>query len=141
MSRKTLFALCTLVIMVCASLAGVAAADEKTFVYNLRVEPRTIDPVLNNAVDGSTVIYNIFEGLVRIGFDDRPEPGYAKSWDVKDDGMTWVFHLRDGMKWSDGKPMTAEHFRYGFLRLGEFFRQYLYSSDREELPSNRAERV
>ena len=33
------------------------------------------------------------------------------------------------------------HFRYGFLRLGEFFRQYLYSSDREELPFNRAERV
>ena len=33
------------------------------------------------------------------------------------------------------------HFRYGFLRLGEFFRQYLFSSDREELPFNRAERV
>jgi glutamate synthase domain-containing protein 2 len=33
------------------------------------------------------------------------------------------------------------HFRYGFLRLGEFFRQYLYSSDREEMPFNRAERV
>lgn len=33
------------------------------------------------------------------------------------------------------------HFRYGFLRLGEFFRQYLYSSDREELPFNRAQRV
>ncbi len=117
MSGKKVFAFFAVAALLCVSLAGIAPAEEKAFIYNLRVEPRTIDPVLNNAVDGSTVIYNVFEGLVRIGFDDRPEPGYAKSWDVKDDGMTWVFHLRDDMKWSDGKPMTAEHFRYGFMRL------------------------
>ena len=109
--------LAVMVLLVVALLTGIACAAEKSFVYNLRVEPRTIDPVLNNAVDGSNVIFNIFEGLVRIGLDDAPEPGHAESWEVSEDGLTWTFHLRKDLKWSDGVPMTAEHFRYGFLRL------------------------
>lgn len=97
-------------------LLGAAWAGEKELVFNLSVDPRTIDPVLNNAVDGSNVIYNIFDSLVRIGFDDAPEAACAESWDVAEDGMSWTFHLREGLKWSDGEPITAEDFRYGFLR-------------------------
>ena len=104
-------------LLAAAMLCSSAFAAEKTFVYNLQVEPKTIDPVLNNAVDGSNMIYNIFEGLFRIGFDDKPEPGLAKSWDISEDGLTWTFHLRDGLKWHDGSALTADHFRYGFLRL------------------------
>ena len=96
--------------------AGTGAAAEREIVYNLGADPRTIDPVLNNAVDGSNVIYNLFEGLVHIGFDDAPEAGCAEKWEVSENGMSWTFHLRPGLKWSDGAPMTAEHFRYGFLR-------------------------
>ena len=70
----------------------------------------------SNAVDGSNVIFNLFEGLVRIGFDDAPETGCAEKWEVSEDGMSWTFYLRKGLKWSDGKPMTAEDFRYSFLR-------------------------
>ncbi len=110
--RKLLVAILAVMLLTTVGFAG-----EKSFVYNLRVEPRTIDPVLNNAVDGSNVIFNIFEGLVRIGFDDAPEPAAAEKWEVSGDGLTWTFHLRQGLKWSDGVPMTAEHFRYGFLRL------------------------
>ena len=67
-----------LVLAAALALAGAGAAAEKEIVYNLGVEPRTIDPVLNSAVDGSNVIFNLFEGLVRIGFDDAPEPGCAE---------------------------------------------------------------
>ena len=98
-------------------LMGTGAAAEREIVYNLEVDPRTIDPVLNSAVDGSNVIYNLFEGLVRIGFDDAPEAGCAEKWESSEDGMSWTFHLRPRLKWSDGAPMTAEHFRYGFLRV------------------------
>ena len=98
-------------------LMGTAWAGEKEIVYNLSIEPRTIDPVLNNAVDGSNVIFNLFEGLVRIGFDDAPEAGCAEKWEVSEDGMSWTFHLRKDLKWSDGKPMTAEDFRCGFQRV------------------------
>lgn len=114
MIRKTFLILAALLLVLCPHTAN---AKDNSIVYNLRVEPRTIDPVLNNAVDGSTVIFNIFEGLVRIGLDDAPEPGHAESWEVSPDGLTWTFKLRDGLKWSDGVPMTAEDFRYGFLRL------------------------
>ncbi len=113
MNKRSLFLAAAAALAICSG----AFAAEKVFVYNLGVEPRTIDPALNNAVDGSTIIYNTFEGLVRIGFDDRPEPGMAEKWDISDDGMTWTFHLRDGLKWSDGKPLTAEDVRYGFLRV------------------------
>ena len=108
---------CLLALMAALFLAGTGAAAEGEIVFNLAVEPQTIDPVRNNAVDGSNVIFNLFDGLVRIGFDDAPEPGCAEKWEVSEDGMTWTFHLRKGLKWSDGKPLTAEDFRYGLLRL------------------------
>ena len=108
---------CLLALMAALFLAGTGAGAEGEIVFNLAVEPQTIDPVRNNAVDGSNVIFNLFDGLVRIGFDDAPEPGCAERWEVSEDGMTWTFHLRKGLKWSDGKPLTAEDFRYGLLRL------------------------
>ena len=108
---------CLLALMAALFPAGTGAAAEGEIVFNLAVEPQTIDPVRNNAVDGSNVIFNLFDGLVRIGFDDAPEPGCAERGEVSEDGMTWTFHLRKGLKWSDGKPLTAEDFRYGLLRL------------------------
>ena len=104
-------------LLAAAMLSSSAFAAEKVFVYNLQNEPKTIDPALNNTIAGSNIIYNIFEGLFRIGFDDKPEPGLAKSWDISEDGLTWTFHLRDGLKWHDGSALTADHFRYGFYRL------------------------
>ena len=97
------------------SLASYGASGE--IVYNLGADPRTIDPALNNAVDGNNVISNTFEGLVRTSFTDAPEPALAESWEISDDGMTWTFHLRDGIKWTDGQPVTAQQFKDGFIRV------------------------
>ena len=91
-------------------------AASKEIVYNLGADPRTIDPALNNTVDGNQVISNIFEGLVRVGFDDKPEPACAEKWEVSEDGMAWTFHLRDDLEWSDGEELTASHFKDGILR-------------------------
>ena len=109
-------------------LAGTGAAAEKEIVFNLAVEPKTIDPVQNESVDGSDVIMNIFEGLVRVGPDAKPEAGSAEKWDVSEDGLTWTFHLRPGLRWSDGEPLTAGHFKHGFMRLinGENAAPYSY---------------
>ena len=92
-------------------------ADEETIVYNLGIDPQTIDPAVNFALDGATVDSNIFEGLLRTNFNNRPEPGCAESWDVSPDGLKWTFHLRENLRWSDGVPLTASHFRDGILRL------------------------
>ena len=84
--------------------------------YNLAAEPATIDPALNDAVDGATVLSNAFEGLCRLDEKNSAVPGVAKSWDVSKDGLTYTFHLRDNAKWSDGKAVVAGDFEYAWKR-------------------------
>jgi len=78
--------------------------------------PDTIDPALNSAVDGATLIIHGFEGLMTLDKDGLPVPGQAESYDVSDDGRTYTFHLRDNLKWSDGKALTANDFVYSWNR-------------------------
>ena len=104
-------------VLLVSLMVSVSHSAPKEIVYNLGADPRTIDPALNNASDGANVIVNIFDGLLRVSSTDAPEPACAESWDVSADGMTWTFHLRDGLKWSDGQPITASQFRDGFLRV------------------------
>ena len=104
-----------LIIMLIA--VSISNAEDKEIVYDLGIDPQTIDPAVNHALDGAIVDYNLFEGLLRTGFNNEPEAACAESWDVSSDGLKWTFHLRDNLKWSDGKPLTASHFRDGILRL------------------------
>ncbi|MBR0150300.1 MAG: peptide ABC transporter substrate-binding protein [Synergistaceae bacterium] len=112
MMRRIFAAIVITLMAVSCSYAG-----EKEITYNLGIDPQTIDPTLNYALDGAIVDANIFEGLLRTDFNNNPEPGCAESWDVSADGLKWTFHLRDNLKWSDGVPLTASHFRDGILRL------------------------
>ena len=105
-----------ILLLISLMFASSSYAAQNEIVYNLGADPKTIDPALNNTTDGNNVISNIFEGLIRTGLDDNLEPGCAESWEISDDGMTWTFHLRDNLKWSDGKKITASEFRDGFLR-------------------------
>lgn len=79
-------------------------------------EPDTIDPALNSAVDGGTYIVHAFEGLMTLDENAQPIFGQAESVDVSDDGLTYTFHLRDGLKWSDGSDLTASDFVYSWNR-------------------------
>ncbi|MFR1708603.1 MAG: peptide ABC transporter substrate-binding protein [Clostridium sp.] len=89
--------------------------DQK-IVYNLGADPKTIDPQLNSAVDGSTIIHNAFEGLMREDESSKIVPGTAESYEVSDDGTVYTFHLRENAKWSDGKPVVAGDFVYAWKR-------------------------
>ncbi len=81
--------------------------------------PETIDPALNSAVDGANMIIHAFEGLLKFDKDNNIVPGVAESYDISDDGITWTFHLRDGLKWSDGSDLTAEDFVYSWKRVAD----------------------
>lgn len=83
--------------------------------YNLGADPKTIDPALNDAVDGASVITNAFDGLTVLNDKDIPVAGIAKSWKISDDQKTYTFTLRDA-KWSDGKPVKAQDFEYAWKR-------------------------
>ena len=61
----------------------------------------------------------ITEPLVRRNENYELEPAGAESWDVSDDSLTWTFHLRPGMVWSDGTPVTAEDYAYTVRRMAD----------------------
>ncbi|MCL1817152.1 MAG: peptide ABC transporter substrate-binding protein, partial [Clostridiales bacterium] len=63
-------------------------------------------------------ITHLGEGLMKYCWDGSGvEPGLAESYDVSEDGIVWTFHLRPGLKWSDGQPLTANDFEYTWKRL------------------------
>lgn len=93
-----------------------APTVEQKIVYNIGADPKTIDPQLNSAVDGSTIIHNAFEGLMREDKDAKIVPAVAKSYDLSKDGTVYTFHLREDAKWSDGKNVVAGDFEYAWKR-------------------------
>lgn len=95
--------------------AETPAGEEDYLVWNIAVDPQTWDPTLNSASDGGHIIQNMFEGLTKETAEGI-EPAAAESWDITNDGKTYTFHLRDGLKWSDGQPVTAKDFEYAWKR-------------------------
>ena len=81
--------------------------------------PIGADPTLNpwspNAFVESLFINRvIFEGLTKPGKDLAPAPDLATSWTIAPDGLSWTFKLRDGVKWTDGKPFSADDVAFTF---------------------------
>src|SRR5690606_12917221 len=60
---------------------------------------------------------NLMEGLVRLDAKHNAAPATAEKWDISADGKTYTFHLRQNAKWSDGSPVTAADFVYGWTQL------------------------
>ncbi len=110
-----------------------AAANTSTGGLDLAVEigpdPETIDPALNSSIDASNMILHAFETLLTFDEKNNIVPGQAESYDVSDDGLTYTFHLRDGLKWSDGSDFTAEDFVYSWKRLADPATAAPYAAD------------
>lgn len=117
---------------------GETTSNGNNIAVCLASEPQTVDPALNSAVDGAIMINHFFEGLVKWVDDGEGNamtaPGQAESWEkvVNDDGtVTYTMKLRDGIKWSDGKEVTAGDFEYSWKRLAnpETAADYCYMID------------
>ena len=93
------------------------AAGKKILTIQLGPDVESIDPALNSAVDGANYILFAFDNLLKMDEDGKVVPGLAEKYEVSDDQLTWTFHLRDGLKWSDGSALTAEDFVYSWQRL------------------------
>lgn len=123
MKKKNLYVILAAllsIVMVGTLFAGcgkkASSSANETLVYNLGTDSETIDPALNEAVDGATVVAANFEGLTRIGDDGNVKVGVAEKWEVSSDELTYTFHLRNNAKWSDGKGVTAKDFLYAWKR-------------------------
>ena len=94
-----------------------STTGEKILKVQVGPDPETVDPALNSAVDGGNMILHAFEGLLTLDENGQLKEGQAESWETSEDGLTWTFHLRDGLKWSDGTDLTAKDFVYSWQRV------------------------
>jgi oligopeptide transport system substrate-binding protein len=83
----------------------------------LEFSPRTLDPALSADMYAVTLIQEIFDGLVQFDKDLNVIPALAKSWKISPDGLTYTFYLREGVKFHNGREVTAKDFVYSFSRI------------------------
>jgi len=79
-------------------------------------EPQTLDPHRGEGVPSSNLHRDLFEGLTIEAPDGSVIPGVAESWEITAGGTVYTFRLRDDARWSNGDPVTAYDFEYGFRR-------------------------
>jgi len=163
MKRRNLLALLlTLVLALSALLAGCSAnnngtqsksnndtskqtakADEQVINLNLRADPPNLNPFTSTDMASFDVLNDVLDGLVRYDKNGeiKPGSGLAKSWDISSDGLTYTFHLKDGIKWSDGNPITAQDFEYSWKKVldpktaSQYAYQFFYIQGAEEYNS------
>jgi len=78
--------------------------------------PPTLDPALTQDATSAAYIVEIFSGLVTLNQDLEVVPDIADSWELSADDTTYTFHLRHDAKFHDGKPVTAQDFKYSIER-------------------------
>lgn len=82
-----------------------------------RNEPASLDPATTTLPDEFGLLRALLEGLLVPGpIGEPPRPGAATRFEVSPDGLTYVFHLRPDGRWSDGAPVTADHFLAAYER-------------------------
>ena len=96
-----------------------ADADNTTLHAYLASEPDKLDPALNSTVDGAILAINSFAGLFTYNADHEQIPDLVDTYEVSEDGMTYTFTLKDGLKWSNGEPLDASDFVYSWNRAAD----------------------
>lgn len=117
----------TALVVTALALTGCAKSDRDssggsgggggTFVFAGSAEPVSLDPFFASDGESFRISRQIFEGLVgtKPGTAD-PAPRLATSWDTSGDGLTYTFHLRDGVKFQDGTDFNADAVCFNFDR-------------------------
>lgn len=93
-----------------------SALTKNILKYPLPANPTHVDPALVQDGDTIDVTQQIFEGLVGWGEDNQVKPNLCSSWDIKNGGKTYIFHIRKGIKFSNGDDLTADNFKYAIER-------------------------
>lgn len=107
------------------SAANLAPPEKQVWTINLTAEPNFLDPQRASFGTDIAVIKQIYRGLLYIDKSDpnKVVPAAAKdvpstqNGGISADGKTYTLHLKSGLKWSDGSPMTAKDFEYSIKRL------------------------
>jgi len=95
----------------------VGSPDPTTLRRGNGPEPDTLDPQLARTDAAFNILRDLFEGLTAIAPDGSAVPAAAESWTVSTDGREYTFRLREGLRWSNGDPLTARDYVAGMRRL------------------------
>lgn len=99
------------------TMVAVAAQAKSDIVVGLNLEPPHLDPTSAAAGAIDQVLYaNVFEGLTRFGPDGSVNPGLAESWEISEDGLTYTFHLHEGVTFHDGSALDAGDVKFSLDR-------------------------
>ncbi len=118
-SRRLMTLLMVLLTTMALSLAAAHAQDEKVLVVGSAEFVDSFDPARSYSPTPMMSLQVTYDTLVTFPADsaDKFEPRIAKSWDVSDDTLTYTFHLRDDVKFSDGTPLTADDVVFSINRF------------------------
>ena len=94
--------------------ASTSASDAVLHLYG--IDPLTLDPALISDAGSHDFILQIFSGLVTLDDNLQPVPDIAKSWTISADGTVYTFTLKQGVKFQDGRDVTANDFKYSWER-------------------------
>ncbi|MCK1993302.1 peptide ABC transporter substrate-binding protein [Peribacillus muralis] len=90
------------------------SSKSKVLNVNNSSEPGSLHPANAQGTHESWILEHTFEGLTKKTEEGKIVPGSAESWKISEDGLTWTFKLKDGLKWSNGDPLTAHDFEYAW---------------------------
>ncbi len=104
-------------ILAALALGATAAVAQDAITVAIQLEPPNLDPTGGAAGAIDSVLYsNVFEGLTRFASDGAIVPGLAREWEISDDGLSYTFHLRDGVTFHDGTAMDADDVKFSLDR-------------------------
>lgn len=117
----SIIAIAVLVVILASLFVGCKKDEDKdALAICLASEPASLDPALNSAVDGATMLIHLFAGLVKYDKDGKLVADAAESLPTPventDGTVTYTFTLREGMKWSNGDALLASDFEWAWKR-------------------------
>ena len=102
------------------AIAGPATAQtppSATLVVAIAADPQHFNPAITTGSHTHTVADVLFNGLVALDREARPLPDLAQSWTIEDGGKTYRFKLAKGVRWHDGRPLSAEDVVFTFREI------------------------
>jgi ABC-type transport system substrate-binding protein len=109
-------------ILVCIAVlvafaAPSAAQNDNVLVITALSDLQTLDPHIGYDTNTWPILPLVYRGLVGLDENSNPTPEIAESWEISEDGMTYTFALREGVKFANGRDVTPEDVKYSFTRL------------------------
>lgn len=123
--KKWIALFCSLMIMLAgcgnsgnpnATPSANSGSEDNQMTVAIGAQLTTLDPATNSELINGYVMAHTYATLFRKDANNAMQPDLAEKYELSEDGLTYTVTLKDGLIWSDGEPLTADHFRYSILR-------------------------